>query len=82
MRTFAALTLTCFMLSSVPAFAKDEKPVDPDKKICRRAASTGSRMSKPECHTKAEWAAIDENNRQSSQWYADRRGGNAATDRQ
>lgn len=81
MRTFAALTLTCFMLSSVSAFAEDGKPVDPDKKICRRAASTGSRMSKSECHTKAEWAAIDENNRQASQWYTDRRNGSANTDR-
>ena len=73
MRTFAALTLTCFMLSSVPAFAKDEKPVDPDKKICRRAASTGSRMSKPECHTKAEWKIIDDENSDATRRFTERR---------
>ena len=34
------------------------KPADPDKKICRNEASTGSRMRTRTCRTKAEWDAI------------------------
>ena len=80
MRAIAALALTCFMLSSVPALAKDDDSADPDKKICRRTKTTGTRMAtKPECHTKAEWKAIDDANQASARWYADRRAGRAAT---
>ncbi len=83
MRTFATLALTCVMLSSVPALAKGEEPANPDKKICPRDQATGSRVrNKPQCHTAAEWKAIEDANRDSSRWYADRRGGSASSDRQ
>jgi len=34
-----------------------------EKKICRREEVTGSMFPKTTCHTKAEWSAIDEANR-------------------
>ena len=80
MRAIATLAHTCFMFSSFPAMAKDDGSADPDKKICRRIKTTGTRMGgKPECHTKAEWKAIDDANQASARWYADRRAGRAAT---
>ena len=36
---------------------------EPEKKICKQIAYTGSLMRKRECRTKAEWAAIEEQNR-------------------
>ena len=37
------------------------KPVK-EKKICRREIATGSMMAKNVCHSKAEWAALDQTN--------------------
>ena len=80
MRAVVASVLTCFLFSSFPAMAREDGSADPDKKICRRIKTTGTRMGgKPECHTRAEWKAIDEANQASSRWYADRRAGRAAT---
>ena len=79
MRTVATLMLTCFMLSPVPSMAKDNDSADPAKKICRRLQTTGTRMPKSECHTKAEWQAIEDANRDSARWYADRRAGRSIT---
>ncbi|WP_375382097.1 hypothetical protein [uncultured Sphingomonas sp.] len=53
-----ALTLAALCMAS-PVVAKDKKPVDPNKKICRTDTNTGSIMPKSTCHTAAEWAAID-----------------------
>lgn len=50
-----------------PTVAKDKKPVDPDKKICRSEMPTGSRMTKSICHNAAEWAQIDATNTASAQ---------------
>ena len=45
---------------AAPAQATATKPiVDPDKKVCRREVATGSVMAKSVCHTRAQWAAID-----------------------
>ena len=55
-----ALTLAALCAAS-PIGAKDKKPVDPNKKICRTDTSTGSIMPKSTCHTAAQWAAIDNN---------------------
>ena len=72
MRAFATLALSCFMLSSAPAIAKDAKPADPDKKICRHTETTGSILGgKRVCHTKTEWAQIDEVNAQSARTFSD-----------
>jgi hypothetical protein len=37
-------------------------PAAKEKKICKRQIATGSIMSRPICHTKAEWAAISARN--------------------
>lgn len=79
MRRLAILMLTCFALSSVPAMAKDPASDNPNKKICRRLQATGTRMGGSECHTKAEWKAIDDANTSAKSWYDDRRAGNART---
>jgi hypothetical protein len=53
---------------SIPGtgLAKDAKPADPAKKTCRALESTGSLFSKRICHTAAEWAVIDEQNRKGA----------------
>ena len=53
-----ALTFVVLGMAS-PIVAKDKKPVDPNKKICRADTSTGSIMPKSTCHTAAQWTAID-----------------------
>ena len=40
---------------------------EPEKKICRQVQSTGSIMRKRECHTKSEWGAISERNKQNTE---------------
>lgn len=41
---------------------KDDKN-DPNRKICRRIASSSSRLgSRSECHTRAEWDAMSRDN--------------------
>jgi len=74
MRIFATLALGCFLLSSGPAFAKEDKPIDPDKKICRRTETTGSILGgKRQCHTKTEWKSIDDANADAARRFTDRR---------
>lgn len=41
------------------ALAKDKKPVDPARKICRSETPTGSRLPVSTCHTAADWAQLD-----------------------
>lgn len=57
--TVAALSA---LIIVTPALAKDKKPLDPNKRICRSETPTGSMMSKNVCHTRAEWTMIDEQN--------------------
>jgi predicted secreted protein len=57
--TAAALSA---MIVATPVLAKDKKPQDPNKRICRSEVPTGSMMSKSVCHTRAEWQSIDEQN--------------------
>ena len=38
---------------------------NPDPKICRQVEVTGSRLSQKECHTASEWAAIQDQGRDS-----------------
>lgn len=50
--------------------AQPEKPkkdkTDPNRQICRRSASSSSRLGGAmECHTKAEWDEISKNNNNS-----------------
>lgn len=52
------------VLVAAPALAQSPDKADPTKKICRSRTETGSFVKrKRECYTKAEWARIDEANR-------------------
>jgi hypothetical protein len=60
------VSLCAVLVVATPAIAQDgSTPVaQPEKKICRSFATTGSILGgKRECHTKAEWAAISERSR-------------------
>jgi hypothetical protein len=64
----------CFCDRGAPAIAKDDKSVDPDKKVCRRTEATGSIIGgKRQCHTRAEWKSIDDANSEAAQRFSDRR---------
>ena len=54
-------------LCAIPALAEDQAAPVKEKKICRREETTGSILGgRPVCHTKSEWAAIDEANRKNA----------------
>ena len=55
--------LLCALAAPVAA---RERPVDPDKKVCRSIVVSGSRINKLVCHTQAEWDSIDESYNQST----------------
>lgn len=67
---FKKMALIATVALAAPAFAQTAPATDPaapkpvkEKKICRREAQTGSILGSPSvCHTKAEWAKIDEQN--------------------
>jgi hypothetical protein len=68
---FTVLALVAAISFTVPAIAQTAPATTTDsqanppkeKKICRRYSVTGSIVStRSECHTKADWAAIDANN--------------------
>lgn len=44
---------------------------DPNRQICKRFAVTGSRTSERECHTAAEWAALEGRQHQDARDSAD-----------
>ena len=66
------LTLAMVVASlAIPAAAQtaadpSDKPAakqpNPNKRECRHEAQTGSLISRSTCHTRAEWAAIDDAN--------------------
>jgi len=75
MRAFAILALTVSTLVISPAVAKDKKPVDPNKKSCRRIDTTGTIMGgKMVCHTSAEWAQIDADSERDNRQMRDHMG--------
>lgn len=61
---FKLMALAATVSVAMPAVAQTvadatPKPVK-EKKVCRRLDQTGSILgSRPTCHTKSEWAAID-----------------------
>ena len=59
-------------VASLPAVAKDKKPLDPDKRTCRSEVPTGSRFPVRICHTTAEWSAMDSGNESAARTSLDR----------
>lgn len=59
---FAATALLSTILVAAPASAKDKKPQDPEKRICHTEVPTGSVMGKSVCHTRREWAEVENQN--------------------
>ena len=57
-----ATAILSTMILATPVAAKDKKPQDPNKRICRSEVPTGSMLGKSICHTRLEWAAIDNQN--------------------
>jgi len=79
MRNFAVLAFTIAAFAATPAGAKDKKPIDPNKKSCRREDTTGSIMGgKLICHTQAEWVQIDDASNINARRILDNRNGQSA----
>jgi hypothetical protein len=57
---FAALVAV--PLQAAPGPAPSPSPATADRPICRREVPTGSNFAKKVCHTRADWAAIDDAN--------------------
>jgi hypothetical protein len=73
-----AATLFATAPFATAAIAGEKKPVDPNKKICRRDyGSTGTILPKSVCHTGAEWKALDEANRANVDQMQDRMRGSS-----
>lgn len=60
-------------LSTAPALAEDGKAPPKEKKICRAETGTGTILRKRTCHTKAEWAQIDQSRSDNTQRLLDQR---------
>lgn len=72
MRILTAMAAGLSLLAITPAIAKSDKPVDPNKKICRSYPTTGSILgTRRECHTRAEWVQVDEANRANTRRFSD-----------
>ena len=63
------LTLFMAAAAALPNSAVEQPPQQPaEKKICRRYIETGSRVKgQTICHTRAEWAQIDDKERSASE---------------
>lgn len=68
MRFQNTIVVIAATLLTVPAFAATgseqakgakAKGAKAERKICRNLETTGSRMAKRACHTKAEWKKLD-----------------------
>ena len=59
------MLLALAMLATVQP-AAPATTANPEKKICKSVAKTGTVMRKRECHTRSEWALIAERNRESA----------------
>lgn len=65
----ASLFVLAVLVSTGIAHADDPAKTanDPDKAVCKRQTVTGSlAQSKRECHTRAEWQQLGEQNREEA----------------
>jgi len=72
------------LLIAVPALALQSTPGAADlpsaakpKKVCRTFAITGQRIERTICHTKEEWADIDQANQEAAKNFTTSVGNNA-----
>jgi hypothetical protein len=77
MRFAPLFALAAISLVASPALAGEKKPVDPNKKVCRRQMVTGSNLHAFECHTNAQWTAIDAANNDAARQTLNRQNGGA-----
>jgi len=77
MRFTSVLAFAAISLVASPAFAGEKKPVDPSKKVCRRVLVTGSNLRAFECHTNAQWTAIEEASQDAARQTMNREKGGA-----
>ena len=77
MRFAPVFVLAALSLTASPALAGEKKPVDPNKKTCRRLMVTGSNLHAFECHTNAQWSAIDAANNDAARQTLNRTNGGA-----
>lgn len=70
MRLFSAILLTALIAAPLAAAeeSKEQAPPKKEKRICRTAEPTGSRLVLRTCHTQSEWDVIDK----QQQEHADR----------
>ena len=63
-KTLASFAFCLSLLSTaVTASAQDTSKSDPDEMICKREKKVNSRFTTQTCHTRAQWAAIAEQNK-------------------
>jgi Spy/CpxP family protein refolding chaperone len=73
MRNIAMTALAAALVAATPAAAKNNTPdqaaptagasgkaTDAEKKICKRLATSGTRMAERVCLTKEQWKKVDE----------------------
>jgi predicted secreted protein len=70
---FVILATVAVASFAVPAAAKEKKPVDPNKKICRSEQVTGSIFGRSVCHTATDWQSIDDANRRDVRNFHDKK---------
>ena len=58
MRLLIVAAAAAALAATGTASAKEKKPEDPNKKICKFEGNSESRIAKKTCRTKAEWDAL------------------------
>lgn len=76
MKTLFAAVLLCVPMIAQAADAPPAPGAEKEKKVCRTEGSTGSLFVKRVCHTKTEWAALDEEGARAAQHMQNQSRGN------
>ena len=63
-RTIARIALGLALVATpAVAVAQDQAKADPDQVVCKREKKVNSRFTTKTCYTRAQWAAIAEQNK-------------------